>query len=238
MPTALTVIHAALTHLGLLEQGGEPNTSDTIYMLDLLQTSWEEWGIDESLIFAIHTTSFPLSATVGSYPFGPDAAAPFNVPRPSRVYKATFVTATGTRVPLDIVPAARWASHHDHGATASAPDEIYMDFDINPGSGTSTLYLWPVPTVTAAVLELETGAPFATWALNIEYALPPGYQSAIEWTLAWRAIPGFGSAVNQLVAETVRLNAVRAEGRLQAMNAANRQEPGLMPQQSAPAAKA
>ncbi len=236
MPTALTVINAALTHLGLLEQGGEPNVSDSLYMLGLLQTTWEEWGIDESLIFAVHTTQFALTAEVGIYPYGPDAPAPFNVPRPSRVYKATFVTGIGTRVPVEIVTAAKYHSHRDQGALAVAPDEVYLDFDTAQGGGTSTLFLWPVPSVSGASLELETGTPFGTWAFNVEYQLPPGYESAIGWALAWRAIPGFGMAVNQLVAETVRLNAVRAEGRLQAMNAANRQEPGLVPQeQPAPA---
>jgi hypothetical protein len=73
------------------------------------------------------------------------------------------------------------------------------------------------------------GVPFTTWALATPYQLPYGFQDAIQYALAWRLIPQFGAAVDPKVAEYVSGLGQKAEQRIRAMNAMNRQmDPALM----------
>jgi hypothetical protein len=242
MPTGQMIINNALTALGILEQGGAPSVSDSNDALAELNAMWDAWGIDDNIVYAIATAQYALVANAASYPIGPAAGAPYNVPRPSRIYKAVMVATVGgvlTRRPLRIVEAGEYFSHGDLAATASTADELYYDYNVDPTTGSATLYLWPAPSCpTITKLELETGAVFAAWTLGGAYSLPEGYQDAIQYALAWRLLPRYGMAVAQQVAEVVGELAEKSEARIKAMNAANRQKPMPAPAIEAPAGKA
>lgn len=220
-PTGQQIITNALTYLGINEQGGVPNTSDSNAALEILNSTWDGWGIDEGLIYAVTTTQYALTSGTGSYSFGPTGVAPFNVTPPSRIYKAVFVSATN-RTPLRIVSQEEYFSHGDLAAAAKQPEEVYYDWNLAPGTGNGTIYLWPVQNVAGSNLELETANKFVAWALGTAYFIPPGYQDAIEWVLAFKCLPMFGVAVSQAVAQMVTANALKGEARLREMNALNR----------------
>lgn len=219
--TGQAVVNASLTMLGILEQGGTPSASESQDSLNELNSMWNAWGIDEGLIFAESTDQYALTQNVGVYPIGPSAAAPFNVPLPSRIYRATYVTPDG-RNQLDVVNADEYFKHNDLLASAVAPDELYPDFNPVAATGTAILRLWPVPNVTSCLLELNTGAPFTTWALNTTYFLPQGYQDAVQYALAWRLIPRFGLIVPQQIAQEISMLGEKAELRIREMNKVNR----------------
>jgi len=151
----------------------------------------------------------------------------------------TAYVTTGNRNEIKIVEAGQYYSHNDLGATAKTPDELYPDYLTSGTDGTMNLYLFPVPSTAPIGIELDFGAIFSTWALGTNYLIPPGYQDCIEWTLAFRVLPGFGEAISQGVAEVVAAQATKAEARLRAMNAFNRQIPpqAVTAPGSAPAAQ-
>lgn len=240
MPTGTVIVTNALTKLGIVELGASISASDLAAGLSELNNQWQAWGIDEGLIFAVQTTLYALTGGTGTYNIGPGATAPFNVPAPARIYQAAFVTAGG-RNELEIVDRAKFFSHNDPNAAAVAPDELYPDFNISPTTGFATLNLWPIPSVSAASLELEAAAVFTAWTASANYLLPQGYQDAIEWALAFRLIPLFQMIVPPQIAQTVQQEGIKSEQRLRQMNLINRKLPigteQLPPLQEAAAAK-
>lgn len=142
------------------------------------------------------------------------------------------LVATGlNRNPLEVVDEAEYLSHNDLGATATTPDEIYPKF--NPdASGNIRVYVFPVVNENKpSYVELEIAVPFTIWSLGGNYFVPPGYLDWLTWMVAFRCLPGFGTAVNPQVAQVVTTEATKAEANIRTANAKNRQlEPGeVMP---------
>lgn len=227
MPTGQVIITGALTTLGINQQGGTPNGSDSADALAELNNQWDAWGIDEGLIYSVLPVTAPLTANIASYTIGPGAT--ISKPRPSRIYKAFFVATVGSatlRKELRIVEALEYFAHGDLAAAASTPDELYADYNVDPTTGFGKLYFFPVPTCqTTSTVELEAAAPFTAWALGTNTILPAGYQDAINYALAFRLIPRFGAIVPDQVQKMVIANGMKAEERIRAMNAINRKLP-------------
>jgi hypothetical protein len=227
VPTGQVIITGALTTLGTNQPGGTPNGSDSADALAELNNQWDAWGIDEGLIYSIlPSTPLALSANVASYTIG--AGATFNVPRPSRIYKAFLRAVVGSsiaRKELHIVDALEYSAHGDLAAASASPDELFPDYNVD-ASGYAKLYLYPAPTCpTATTLELEAAVPFTAWTLVANTILPAGYQDAINYALAFRLIPRFGAIVPDQVQKMVIANGMKAEERIRVMNALNRKLP-------------
>lgn len=221
MPTGQTIVNSALTILGILEQGGTPSTSDSNDSLAELNAMWDAWGIDEGLIYAVKAISKALGANTASVSIGNGAT--WNTPAPSRVYRA-FIVTSGNRNEIKVVDAETYFSHNDLSASAGTPDEVYLDFNIDPTTGFATVYTWPVQNGTPT-LELTVAAPFSVWALVTAYVLPEGYQDLIQYSLAYRLIPRFVGSVPQEIIAVVTSIAQKAEARIREMNAMNRKLP-------------
>jgi hypothetical protein len=219
--TGQAIVTQSLTLLGIAEQGGGPNVSDSNVALITLNSWWESMSIDEGLIYAVQRQDFALTAAQGAYSIGPGANVPFNIPLPSRIYKAFIVTGTQQNE-LDVVSADRYYNHNDLTATSTTPDELYPDFNIDPVIGRGTLFLYPVPS-GAPLLRLIFAATFALWSLATVYDLPPGYFELLTWGLAFKSISAFGVVVQQQIAQMVTANGKMAEDKIRAMNAKNRQ---------------
>ena len=223
MSTGQQIVNDALTYLALMDPGGTPSASDSSTCLQVLNNMWESWGIDEGLIYALVPFSGNLVTATSSYTIGDGAT--FDTPRPARIYKAFYVLGSN-RNELNIVDATRYFEHNDLTASAATPDELYPDYNVDE-DGFATLYLWPVPTFVSGSPQLQIlqGVNFTTWTLTDTYQIPQAYRDALGWALAFRALPIFGEAVGQGAAQIVAAEGAKAEARLRAMNAKNRQIP-------------
>lgn len=221
MPSGQTIITNSLTILGINQQGGAPSASDSASALVEFNAMWSSWSIDEGLITSVQSITKALTTATASYTIGVGGA--FNTALPSRIYKAYYVLGAN-RNELEIVNSTRYFAHNDLTAAAATPDELYPDFNISLASGLATLYLWPVPTFGSGspTLELETAAAFTAWSLAVSYTLPPGYQDAIQYALAWRLIPQYGGIVAPQVMQTVADLGQKAELRIRTANEKNR----------------
>jgi hypothetical protein len=223
VPTGQVIITGALTTLGINQQGGTPNASDSADALAELNNQWDAWGIDEGLIYSILPTQASLVANTASYTIG--VGATINVPRPSRIYKAFLVSTVGgstTRKELRIVNAQEYFAHGDLTAASASPDELYPDYNVD-ASGYAKLYLYPAPTCpTTTKLEIEAGVPFTAWTLVDNTILPQGYQDPINYALAFRLIPRFAAIVPAEIQKIIMANGLKAEERIRTMNALNR----------------
>lgn len=227
MPSGLTIISNSLVILGILEQSGSPSASDAAAGLAELNSLWNSWGIDNGLIFSIQAVTKALASGVASYTIG--TGGTFNTPLPTAIYRA-FIAQTGNRTELKIIEAQQYYAHNDLTATAVTPDEVYLDFNVDPTTGLGRVYLWPVPTFTVITpsLELDTGVAFTAWSLGTNVNLPYGYQDAIQYALAFRLIPQYGGIVAPQVMQTVADLGAKAELRIRTMNARNRLMPPEM----------
>jgi hypothetical protein len=221
MPTAQVIVNNALTLLGILEQGGTPSSSDSTDALNELNAMWDAWGIDEGLIYAETEISKALTAATAAISIG--TGATWSTTKPAKIYRA-FIGSSSNRTELEIVSAARYRSHNDLTAAAATPDELYPDYNEDPTTGFMTLYTWPVQSGTPT-LYLDIAVPFTAFVLATTYNLPPGYQDAIQYALAFRLIPRFVGSVPQEVAQVVTSLAQKGEARIREANALLRQIP-------------
>lgn len=250
-PTGQTIINNALTYLGILEQGGAPSSSDSNFGLSTLNTLWDALQIDEGMIFGVAVSHVgPVAPNVQIITFGIGGVVPAV---PSRIFGVQWYATVGAgqnRKEIRIVDAATYFAHGDLNASASAPDEIFFDWNINEsnleggpfGVGQLNAYLYPVPNCpTTSYIDFETGSPFLAWTLAGAVYLPYGFQDLLEWILAFRMLSGFGAVVSGEVVQNVTQNGAAAEARVRAMNARNRmipaqsaEPPQLQLQQAAP----
>lgn len=236
MPTGQVVINNALTKLTINELGGTPSVTDSTAALSELNNQWGSWGIDEGLIFSQIILTKALAAGVTPNTIGTGGS--INAQSPPKVY-AAYIAGTN-RNELKIVDAKTYFGHNDLTASAVTPDEVYIDFNVDPTTGLGNVYTWPIQSGTPT-LNLLVSVPFQAWALAVNTILPPGYQDAIEWALAFRLIPSFGAIVPPQIQQSVMAEGQKAEQRLRQMNRANRQLPAgseqLPPLQESIAAK-
>ena len=226
--TAQTIINAALTNLGLLEQGGTPSVSDSNDALAKLNMMLGQWRIQELLIWSVGFSSYSLVANQKSYSIGP-AGADFNTARPDWIERAS-VTLAGPNPanPVERTVRVTYSPEEfqlvpDKDAAGAIPDFLYCD----RASPISLLYPWPVPRcVTATKLVLYTWAQIADFAtLATSADLPDGYAEAIANGLATRLVPSFGSVIPPQIADYCAKLALGAEQSIARLNAKAR---GLM----------
>lgn len=216
--SAQILINNALVNLGILEQGGTPSVSDSNEALTRLNYMLQQWRIQNKFVPSISSTPYALTATQAIYPIGPAATAPFNVPRPTFIQRASIQLSTGPIVPVRLITQEEYRAITDLTATAAYPQVLYND----RASPASNLYLWPTPTGTPNLI-LDAWfqlASFATLATTAD--LPDGYPEAISNALAVRLLSMFGVAVAQPVAEVVSALAKQAEAAIVELNAAAR----------------
>ena len=180
MPTGQQIVSNALTILGILEQGGTPSVSDSVDCLGALNVMWDAWGIDEGLIYAILVQRFPAAAGAGTYTIG--IGAQFNVQRPSRLYRAQFLSATGGAIAT--------SSLGDGGVGYAAGDTGIL----LGGSGTRAIYTVATVDLSGAVLT------YTLSGAGTGYSVANGYQTQVAG-----AQPGIGSGLtlNVLTLTTV-----------------------------------
>lgn len=136
MPTGQQIVNAALTEIGMLEQGGVPSTSDSTDGLAKLNAMWAAMGIDEGLIYAEQINRFPLAALIAGYTIG--VGAQFNMPRPGRIYRASVTSVVGGAIATSSLGV---------GGSGYAANDTGTILD---ASGTPATYL--VTTVSAGVV--------------------------------------------------------------------------------------
>ncbi len=205
--TGQILVNNALTIIGINDQGGTPSASDSTDALSELNAMWDGWGIDEGLIYAITPLVASITANTNN----------ISITTAARIEQIAFYTAAGIRVPLRQVGKDEYYSHHDLSATATAPEEYFL----NMTAGTATIYVWPAPSANGS-LGYEIPVAFTAFTLVGSVSLPPGFQDPIQKVLAARLIPRFAEMIPAQFQQAIEAQAKGAEDRIRAMVAANR----------------
>jgi hypothetical protein len=195
--TAQDLITSALVLSGALAQGETPNASDAQDAFVRLNRMVSGWANQRLTIFVTTRNVYALVANQQTYTIG--SGANFNQARPIWISYAGLILTSPTpdvEIPLEVLTIKDWWLQSVKDLTSTLPTALYYNPTF-PSSGVTAgmgqIIFWPIPTqVNDVALYTPTQlAEFAT--LSTDYALPPGYEDALEYNLAVRLIQsGFG----------------------------------------------
>jgi hypothetical protein len=180
----------------------------------------DEWLNDENMVFARRRDSWPLTAGVQAYTIGPGAT--FNGSRPTNIDEANVILTTSNptvRKPVHIATASEFSLIAVQDIPFAIPLELWYDNNFST-TGTATINLWPGP-LSNYQLELYTWQQLVQFLdTATPYEFPPGYASAIIWSLAERIIPMMQLyfKVSQPMVDRISAQAAKARATIQGKN--------------------
>ncbi len=154
--------------------------------LPVLNSMLESWSLERLMVYQILQENFTLVAGTAAYTMG--SGGDFNTTRPIKIVQA-FTRDTGN---LDFpIPKILGYSAYDSIILKSVgntyPQYLFNDY-ANP---LSTIRLYPRP-IAGLNLYLDSWKQLQSFAIDDALALPPGYQSAIEWNLCIELADEYG----------------------------------------------
>jgi hypothetical protein len=199
MTVAQDLVQSALEMVNVVGVGQTPATAHLNRGLLVLNRMLDSWSTEPHAVFATRTINFPLVPGQGTYTIG--AGGQVNVPRPQDLLvgpgRAYLTDQTQNRYPVEVVPQDKWQMIGNISINSQVPDTAWYD----PQFPLGIINIFPLPLISYTItfntiLELVS---FAT--LQTAYAMPQGYQEAIECNLAVELKPYFpaGGALSPVV---------------------------------------
>src|SRR3990167_2307112 len=190
MATALSMITRAMRLARAIGKGEPLDSDESADGLVALNAMLDSWQIDRLFVYQIVQGSYTWPASTTSLTIG--SAGNFNVQRPVRIDSAFVVDSNSQWYPVDVLQdRTEYDSIVTKTTESSLPKYLFMDSAYPLG----VIYLYPVPSV-ALTLKLNTWQTLQSFAsLATDIALPPGYQRAIEYSLAEEFGPEFGVTI-------------------------------------------
>lgn len=192
--TVRDFIKALMTDFGALAQGETPNASESVYILDALNTMIDQWNAEGLCTFTLQNAEYDLTPDEDSYTLGTGATLTGGA-RPARIQAAASISG-GFTFDMAVIKVDEYNAIREKDESAKAPRKLYCDY----GFPTATLKVWPVPS-GACKLQLFTWSPLASFPdLDADMVVPPTYLSAYRYNLTLRVGPGFGAKIDALLA--------------------------------------
>lgn len=182
MPTALSILNRAAELIGYKDPDEALSGNDAANFLGVLNAMVDGWNTQRLMIVAVAQQSASVSAS----PVTIGTGQTFNVARPIRLETGCFTRINGQDYPLTLIDREQYDAIPNKSATGSVPQVGYFD----PSLPTASLYLWPVPSA-AVTLYLQMQTQLSAFAnLTTDYTLAPGYEKALQYSLAEELVPG------------------------------------------------
>jgi len=189
------LIKGALRKIGVVPQGETP-TADQItegaFALNLMVKAWEADGMP---LWAIRTTSIPLTAAVNTYSIG--IGKTVNTDKPLKVLRAWNRDSTSN---VDIPMRILTKQEYDilgNKTSAGNPIQLYYEPQLNSGE----LKVFPTPSstdVTNNTVYIVYQRPFEDFdASTDEPDFPQEWYDAVLYGLAVRLAPEYGVPIDQ-----------------------------------------
>ncbi len=194
MATALDICNRALGLIGVRALGETLNAEEADDALSTLNTMLDSWSTQRLSIFVITQDILTLTPSQEAYTIGPASLIPAPdlavTSRPLTIQNDSFIRMAGdVDYPLTILAPAQYRAIVVKDApTSDLP--LYVMYETTFPLG--TLHFWPVPTAgtTLYLYSQQALTGFATLATT--FSFPPGYQRAIEYSLAEELAPSYG----------------------------------------------
>lgn len=203
--TGQTIVQAALQEHNLVGVADAPASGPMAdLVLAKLNRLLDRWNADRAMVYSSVFAAYTLTPGHQPHLIGPGLSLPDFAAsqRPVSIEGANIIittTAPNIRTPLTLRDDEWWRTNAVQGIASTIPTDLYYSADWPNGS----IYLWPVPQ-TAYQLELQLRVILANVTLATTINLPPGYQSAIELTLAEDIANSFGQVVTPKLEQLAR----------------------------------
>ncbi len=206
--TALDLAADILVTIGETGQGQSISPEDGTYLLTRINAVLDSWSQEELYIFTRTITPYLLTANQGQYAIGPNAAAPFNTARPTKIdFARILIQIGGVYVGqggqgdgggLRLIDAVQFAGHADQSSTSIVPEELYYEPTVPNG----ILHLFDIPSCP-----LNTQLELTAWSalpqlvsLASPLVFPPGYYEALVMAVGVAVSPAYNKPVDQVTA--------------------------------------
>jgi hypothetical protein len=207
MPTALQIIDRSYSMIGLKAAGEPLSADDANYALTAMNSMIDSWNTQRLMIVSIQEVVASISAI--SATIGPSAT--FNTTRPIKIEQGCYTLINNISYPMQVVDRLTYARVTSKTVAATFPAYVYYDDAVPVG----TLYFWPIPTA-AVEIHIPIQVQLTAFAdVSTVYTLAPGYQRALEYSLAEELEPGIKNPSQKL--EKQAQNARRAIKRTNAV---------------------
>lgn len=186
MATALDMIKRAMRLAQVNTKGETPDADESADGLTALNAMLDSWQIDRLFVYQIREETFTWTANDQTQTVG--AAGDFVTDLPTRIADDCVFVVNSTDHAASLIDVNAWSSIPDKTTTSTFPWFIYPEY----GAALVTLYCYPIPNANVT-FKLRTWKRLQSFsALTTDLALPPGYQRAIEYSLAEEYGPEFG----------------------------------------------
>lgn len=198
--TVLDLITLSLAEIGSYAQGEVPTAADAQFAFTKLNNMLDAWNAQRLKVYTTTFQQFTIVPNLQPATIGPSGATYTATQRPVRIEAANVILNNVTpyvKSPLNIRNDQFWQNNPVPTVTTTLPTDLYY----SPAWPNGQLYLWPIPTI-AYGLELWFWTllnEFAT--INDTVSFPPGYRSALIYSLAVELSNAFGKAVSPSLAQ-------------------------------------
>lgn len=199
MPTTvLDLCTRAGKLIGAFAAGEQLPADDANDIFAALNSMLDSWSTERLFLYVITQDILTLTPSQQSYTVGPTGNL-VTTARPLSVEDDTFIRVTGTDYPVMILSPAQYRAIPNK---AAPPTNLPLSMFYDPTWPNGTLYFWPPPTA-GTQLYLYSQQPLAAFTgLAQTFSYPPGYQRALEYSLAEEIAPLFDVTVQPQVART------------------------------------
>lgn len=222
MATARDLIHRSLRLIHVLDSGEDPTPDEANDSLTAFNDMLDSMSVPGLYIYAQREDIVSWTASEASRTIG--ASGNFNITRPTRIESAFYRASDDSDYPIKILRSREsYTGILDKSTEGSIPSYLYYE----PAYPLGTLYIYPVPSATAAI-HLQTQEQLTQIAtLDTTISFPPGYKDLLTAMLCGRLAPEFGVALPPEAQDIMR-RASRAVRRANARNVyATIESPGM-----------
>ncbi len=199
MPTAVQMINRAMRLAKVIGKGETLDADEATDGLTALNAMLDSWTTERLFVYAIRDESFSWAAGNASRTVG--SGGNFSTDRPVQVDQSSYFTYNSIDYPITLINSDAYSAINDKTIQNSFPRFLYVDYT---SSALVTIYAFEVPSSTIT-FHLRTWRLLQSFAaLTDSLALPPGYQRAIEYSLAEEFGPEFGVTISQEVKDIAK----------------------------------
>jgi len=210
MTTALQIITRALRANGDYEVGQTVSPEDAAEALEAMNEMLDSWPLQRLLVYQTLEETFNLVAGTASYTIG--STGVFATARPVALENSNFIRNGQLDYSLELINQASYASLPNK-SVQTIPQYIYYE----PAFPLATIYfdVKPDQAYELHLMSRKTLQSFAT--LTTDLALPPGYLTAIIYSLAEKIASEYGKEPSN----SVMKQAAEARKWIKTLNAPN-----------------
>jgi hypothetical protein len=212
LTTANTIIRDAMVGIGAIGTTETPGADEGALALRHLNRMLDTWKLHGLFAYAVSEQVFSLTSAMQTRTIG--SGGQVNTTRPIRVETGSFVRVSSVDTPLRIASRDQWGSIDLKTLAGAPPEWVYYEAT----SPLGILHFWPQADCEVHLMLQTQLTAFADLATN--YTLPPGYEEALELSLAERLCASF----SRPVPADLKISAANAR---RAIKVANNQVPEL-----------